>query len=555
MKQLTSLPQFTRNTKRFSQILSVLAKYGFANWAGDNDPDFFKGLLQRLVKPEKALTKEARIRLALSELGPTFIKLGQILSTRPDLIGPLLADELTLLQSNTPADPPEAVRATFQREIGSPPEEVFLEFSDTPLASASIGQAHKAVLKDGTAVVVKIQHAGIEATIQQDLEILMVLAEMAEQYNPALRVYQPQATAAEFRRSLLHELDFERERRSLDSFARNFADDATVHFPVSYPEFCGRRVLTMEMLKGTSIDRQEKLLEQGLNTRETTQQGANIFLEMVFRDRFFHADPHPGNIWVLEDGKIGILDCGMVARIDNHTREDIEGMLLAASEKDADELTQFVLRMGTVPADIDRKALSADIDEFVAEYLSQSLDNFDLSGAVRGLMAIIRTYHILLPASVSMLMKALVMLEGTSRKLDRSFNLMELMKPYYTKAIKRRFAPNKIKRHIQKLYKSWDQLLTTLPVDLRELLDRMRSGSFEVNLWHRGLDAMANRVIYGILSAALFLGSSQILSAHIPPLYKDVSLPGAAGCLLSFILGLRLLRAVSRSGALGDKHE
>ncbi|MDJ0842234.1 MAG: AarF/ABC1/UbiB kinase family protein [Acidobacteriota bacterium] len=555
MKQLTALPQFTRNTKRFTQILTILGKYGFANWAGNNDPDFFKALLQRLVKADQQLTKDQRIRLALTELGPTFIKLGQILSTRPDLVGPGLADELTLLQSKTPPDSPEDVRATFEREIGKPPEEVFREFDEQPMASASIGQVHKAVLDDGTPVVVKVQHAGIEEVITKDLEILMVLAEMAEHYNPALRVYQPQATAAEFRRNLLRELDFERERRSLDLFAQNFARDETVHFPISYPEYSGRRVLTMEMLKGTSIDRQEKLLEQGIDTRQTTQQGANIFLEMVFRDRFFHADPHPGNIWVLESGKIGILDCGMVARIDNHTREDVEGMLLAALEKDADELTGFVLRIGTLPPDIDRKALSADIDEFVAEYLSQSLENFDLSGAVSGLMDIIRNYHIILPPSVSMLLKALVMLEGTSRKLDRSFNLMELMKPYYSRAMKRRFSPHRIKRRLQKLYQNWDQLFHTLPVDLRELIDRVRAGTFEVNLWHRHLDAMANRVIYGIISAALFLGSSQMLSAHIPPLYRDVSIPGSIGCLLSFILGIRLLRAVSRSGALGDKRE
>ena len=551
MLSLTSLPQFTRNTKRFTEIVSILGKYGLANWISENDPEFLRNFFRSAQGVQLSnLSQEARLRLALTELGPTFIKLGQILSTRADLVGPAFAREFAGLQSDIPPDPPEVIRAVIAEELGQPVERLFAAFEDQPIGSASIGQVHRATLPDGQRVVVKVQHQGIEEKVTNDLDILMALAELAEQYDETLQAYQPRATLAEFRRNLLRELDFTRERRNLEEFARNFVGDRAIHIPKPFPELSARRVLTMEMLDGMSIRHVAEIEAQGVNTKELATRCANIYLNMIFRDRFFHADPHPGNIWVLRDGVVGLLDCGMIGRIDAHTRGEVERMLLSAVEKDAEQLADVVVRIGTMPQGLNRDALRADIDEFVAEYLGQSLQDFDLSGALEGLTEIIRQYHILLPPGLSSLLKGLVMLEGTSRSLSRDFSLIDLLRPYYANAMKRRLSPEKFLLRLRRSYQDWDRLLNMLPQELADILRRIRDGKFDVNLEHRRLDAIVNRLVYGIVTAALFVGSCLLVSQRIPPVIQGISLPGAVGCLAACGLGFRLLQAIKRSGDL-----
>ena len=551
MLSLTSLPQFTRNTKRFTEIVSILGKYGLANWISENDPEFLRNFFRSAQGIQLSeFSQEARLRLALTELGPTFIKLGQILSTRADLVGPAFAREFAELQSDIPPDPPDVIRAVIAEELGQPVERLFAAFEDQPIGSASIGQVHRATLPDGQRVVVKVQHQGIEEKVTNDLDILMALAELAEQYDETLQAYQPRATLAEFRRNLLRELDFTRERRNLEEFARNFAGDRTIHIPKPFPELSARRVLTMEMLDGMSIRHVAEIEAQGVNTKDLATRCANIYLNMIFRDRFFHADPHPGNIWVLRDGVVGLLDCGMIGRIDAHTRGEVERMLLSAVEKDAEQLADVVVRIGTMPQGLNRDALRADIDEFVAEYLGQSLQDFDLSGALEGLTEIIRQYHILLPPGLSSLLKGLVMLEGTSRSLSRDFSLIDLLRPYYANAMKRRLSPEKFLLRLRRSYQDWDRLLNMLPQELADILRRIRDGKFDVNLEHRRLDAIVNRLVYGIVTAALFVGSCLLVNQRIPPVIQGISLPGAVGCIAACGLGFRLLQAIKRSGDL-----
>ncbi len=554
MIKLTALPQFKRNAARFREIVAVFLKYGLADWLETYEPEFIKNLRKKGKNAVSAnLTQEARIRMALTELGTTFIKFGQIMSTREDIVRPSLAKELAQLQSSTPADPPEIVIAKITTEIGSPPEELFDDFNSQAIASASIGQIHQARLKDGTPVVVKVQHDGIEQKVTTDLDILMTLAEIAEKLDEKLLLYQPRKTLAEFRRSLLRELDFLREQKNLEQFARNFADDSTVHLPRTFPEMSSRRVLTQEKLEGFSIADRQRLQQEDIDTKKIAKEGAQLFLEMIFRDSFYHADPHPGNIWYLNDGRIGLLDFGMVGRLDVHTRDDLEELLLAAVKRDSIRVTDVVLRIGSVTKGIDRKGLRAEISDFVDEYVSHSLKDFDLSGAIRGLIRIIREYRIILPSNISLLLKVLVMLEGTSRLLNRDFNLVELIKPYLEKSIHKKYSPEKLLQRIQQTYRDWDRLLDMLPKQLTEILQQVRDGCFDVYLEHRRLDTIVNRLVYGIMTAALFLGSCQLLGRQIPPLLKGVSIFGAAGGLLSLFLGFQLFRAIKKSGNLGGR--
>ncbi|GAK53211.1 putative ubiquinone biosynthesis protein UbiB [Candidatus Moduliflexus flocculans] len=546
-----SIPQFTRNTMRFTEIVGVLGKYGLANWIPEQFPDMVKGFFKTADGVDlNTLSDGARLRLALTELGPTFIKLGQVLSTRVDLVGSELANELAELQSGTPADPPEVVRATIEAELGKPPEELFAAFDSEAIASASIGQAHLATLHNGQQVIVKVQHQGIEEKVETDLDILIALAKLAEQYDPELRFYLPQNTAAEFRQSLLRELDFRREMRNLLQFERNFHNNPAVHIPIAYPDLTTRRVLTMEQLNGYSIANVERLEQDGFDGKALVHTGANIFMDMIFRDRFYHADPHPGNIWVLSDGRIGLLDCGMIGRLDSRTQQGIEQILFAVISKDSSQLTTVVIRLSSAPLTLNRAALEADIEDFVAEHIEQAAADFDISNTLDMLAAIIRKHRILLPTGISSLIRLLIMLEGTVKMLDPEFKLFDILASRKVEFMQKRVSFDHLTQHVLKSYRDWERLLTMLPHEFAEILENFRSGRLEVHLAIRHLDSIVNRLVYAMLSAALFIGSSWILSASVPPLVKGVSVPGAGGCVVAAVLGLRLMYAVKKSGDL-----
>ncbi len=545
------LPNMTRNAKRFETIVRTLARYGLADWVRDWNPDFvkdsFKDVDGRSISEQP---REVRLRQAFTELGTTFIKLGQVLSTRADMIGPEMAEELSKLQSSNPAHPPESVVATIQSELGRPPDELYAEFDTTAAGSASIAQVHMATLKTGEKVVVKVQHPGIEERVQQDLEILSFLAGVAEKTSAELRLYQPRAMAAEFRRSLLRELDFLREKRSLEEFTRNFQDDPTIHFPQPFPELTTRRVLTMERLEGVSIAETEALAERGVDTEDIAWKGATAILEMVFRDGFYHADPHPGNIWVLENNVVGLLDCGMVGRLDEARKLELENIVQAAVDRDTEEVTGLIVELGSLPPTLDRDQLRADIADFLGDFGGQSIQDLNLSDALNEVTSIIRRHRIVLPPSVSLLIRMLVLLEGSARLLSRDFSLLEILQPFVQRRLKHRLSPGQLLKRMGRSYRDWTRLIDSLPRELRDILGRVQQGTFEVNLEHRRLDTVVNRVVYGILTASLFLGSAMMWSRQAPPTIQGVSIIGAAGVVTAVILAWRLLRAIKKEGGL-----
>ena len=549
--EVTDLPRLVRNTARFHEVVSVAMKYGIAPWLSGIRTEWVQRHLRTTDGQQISDLPEAvRVRMALTELGTTFIKLGQILSTRSDLIGPDLAEELSKLQSSTPPDPVEQVNGLITEELGNAPDQVFGEFDPVPFASASIGQVHHAVLKDGKSVVVKVQHTGIEERVRNDLEILIQLAELAEHYSQDIARYRPLATAREFARTLRDELDFTREQSNLMRFTRNFRDDPMIAIPASYPQCCSRRVLTMDCLNGIELTDRQALQESDLDLSAIAKRGANMFLQMIFRDGFYHADPHPGNLMVLPNSVIGLLDCGMVGRVDEELREQIEDLLMAAIDRDSKRLLECVVELGEVPTDFDRTMLQNDLVNFVDDYGGQSIDEFDLSGSLNGMIEIIRKHHILLPSKVSLLIKMLVMLEGTAHQLSPDFNIIELLEPYRAESIKRRLSPQRAWRKLQSAQRDWTRLAETLPSDVADIMNRIRRGSFNINLEHRKLDSITNRLVLGILTAALFVGSASLWSNDVPPKLGLVSLPGSVGCAVAVYLGFTLVRAIKKSGNL-----
>ncbi len=557
--KISTIPHLYRNVKRWTEIISVLSKYGLADWISRLNIDLIKTQLKDREGESLALqTPEKRIRLALTDLGPTFIKLGQLLSTRPDLVGVPLADELQQLRDDVPADPPVTVRKLIESELGQTVDELFVEFEDTPIASASIGQVHRARLQTGESVAVKIQHARIEKVVREDLEVLAGLAILAERI-PEFAHYRPRETVAEMARTLRRELDFGREERNLQQFTMFFEGDATVRIPQPFTELCTARVLTMQWVDGVPLKNKAQLLATGFDLEEIARRGANLYLRMIFVHGYFHADPHPGNLVLLPGNVIGLLDFGMVGRIEERLREDIEDMLLAIVQSDVSLLASLIKRVGSTPADLDESAYATDVADFIGIYSTQTLNKFDLTGALNDMTEMIRRYHITLPPQVAMLIKVLVTLEGTARMLSPEFSLMEVMQPFHRKMLLRRMSPARQWRKLRRLRFEVEELIEVLPRRIMNILEQVQTGTFDVHLDHRGLEPSVNRLVLGMLASALFLGSALILSRQVPPVLfptptifglHNVSVLGITGCTVAVLLGLRLLRAITKSGHL-----
>ncbi|GEP45663.1 ABC transporter [Brevifollis gellanilyticus] len=552
--KIDAIARLERHAKRLGEIAAVLGKYGLADMFGGFDYPWLNNRLRSADGQVLAdVSTAAKVRLALTELGTTGIKLGQMLSTRADLIGPEMTAELAELQANVPAEPAETARQILQTDLGRPVEELFAEFEDTPLAAASIAQVHCARLHSGERVVVKVRRSGIEAKVGTDLEIVQALAELLEKHSPSLRPYQPVAVVRQFRRTLLREMDFTYEKRNLEEFARHFAAEPDVHIPTVYPDLCSHQIITMERLNGVPGNDVAALKLSGEDLTEFARRGANMYLEMVFRDGFYHADPHPGNLVLMPGSVVGVIDCGQVGRIDDELRDEVEALLLAIVENDSGQVTEQVLRLGAVPSDFPRERLRADLDDFMADYVGHPLRDINVGGALSSLIEIVRRYHITLPPPLAVLLKTLIVLEGTSRRFSPEVSLAELMQPFCQRMVMRRLSPSRLLRRARRTYRDWDRLITLLPRDLADLLARFRDGTLTVHLDHRHLDPIVNRLVLGVLTAAIFLGSSQLWSNQAQPVLFGVSIFGAFGYVVSLFLGWRLLRAIRKSGNINSK--
>ncbi len=565
-RAIPSIPQLYRNLRRWTEILAVLSKYGLADWLSRTQIDFIKDRLKAADGEVLArISTPARIRMALTELGPTFIKFGQLISTRPDLIGPELAEELSQLQTQTPHDSFEDIREVVEMDQGRPLEMVFESFEETPIASASIGQVHTARLLDGREVVVKVRHPGIESVIETDLDILAGMAHLAERIED-FKHYQPRQIVSDMSRMMRRELDFRREMRNLIQFRSMFRKDPTVVIPQPFPKFSTERMLTMERIRGRKLS---QCAENGMTPEELdglARKGANLYMKMIFDEGFFHADPHPGNILLLETNQFALLDFGMVGRISEKLREEIESMLVAIVNRDVALLVAIVRRIGKCPVHLNETALSSDVAEFLGQYAVQSASNFNMAGALNDFMSIVRSYNITLPSEVSLLIKVLVTLEGTGQLLSPQFSLMEIMKPWQRMMIVKRLSPARQLRKARRFYMQIEQLAEDLPQRVSNILDQVQTGRFDIHLDHRRLGPTVNRLVLGMLTSALFMGSSLMLSYKVPPLWfanqgpwgiHDLSLLGLTGCIVSFMLGIRLVWAIRKSGNLDqpDSHE
>jgi ubiquinone biosynthesis protein len=541
--------KITSRTKRLGKIVEVFSRYGLAESVKDSTPGNIKKLF---VTPEGQLLSQysqaERLRMALSDLGTTFIKLGQMLSTRDDLFEPAVLDELKKLQADTPPDPPDTVRVTVEAELGAAVEDLYHTFEFEALGSASIGQVHAATLKDGTDVVVKMIHAGIEDTVQLDLELMSQAAGLLDQ-QPDL-TFQPSQVLDDFRRQLLSELDLQQEQRNLNRFIANFSNDPTVKFPKPYPDLSTSRVLTMDRLDGISMSDNETLVAEGVDLAGLAKQGADIWFEMIFRDRFYHADPHPGNLLFLPEGVAGILDSGMVGRIDKRMLADLEDLVIAYVNKDVEQIADVAMRICDPPRGFDRKRFEAEISYIVDDLLDRPVEQIDMVELGNAIIGVIRNFQLNIPSNYFIFIKTVALLEGTSRSLDMNFNLAELLMPYVQEIISRRLSLRNLMQSMLRSYRDWDRLIRFLPAKLADILDQAQTGEFSVKLEVNRLDRITNRLIFGMIATGLIVASALLWSAGVGPFFEDLSLLGAAGIVLALYIVYRLWRAIDRSGGL-----
>lgn len=539
---------------RVEEILSVFGRYGIAHMADGTVhtrlADFMPAKLQ---PPGEPMTDGERLRTALAQLGPTFIKIGQILSTRIDLVGPDAAADLKSLQTDCPADSEDEVRATVEADLGMPVEEAFESFDFTPLASASVAQAHPAVLLDGTEVIVKVQHAGIHDMVAADFDILEALAAVVEEHDESVALYRPRGVIQQLRRTVIAELDLVREANTLKQARANFEGEDDVVIPKPFPEVSGPRVLTMTRLIGRPLA--EVAGDDSIDGPAFALRAARIFLDMIFRDRLFHGDPHPGNIMVVEGpnggAAYGILDWGEVGRIDGVMEDRLGAFILAAGMGDRADVADSLLDIVTAPPHLDLDAYRLDLSDWLDTHGSSGMQNVDVAAAVSDVTRIVREHRLRMPPDVAMLGKTLIQLQGNLSLAGAELRLPEAFAGYTEQIVKNRMAPEKMLRRARRTAHDWDRLMQQAPRDITAILEQIRMGDLDVPLRLDMLDRNVNRLVYGILAAALFSGSSNLWARATPPLTKrGMSIPGAAGTLVSAAFAVRLLHATRRSGGV-----
>lgn len=543
-----------RHFRRYRQVVEVLLRHGFGYFVERMDLQHLVPFGRRVLShPHENRSRGARVRAVLEELGPTFIKLGQLLSARPDFVPADIIHELTLLQDRIPAEAADKIVAEIERELGRPLRDAFSEFDEQPLGAASIGQVHRAKLRNGADVVVKVRRPGIENVVDVDLDILAFLAHVADERWPAVRV-SFRDVVAEFGRVLRREMDYRLEAANTQRFRELFADDPRVVIPRVYTEFSTSCILVMEHVAGVKISDVDGLARLGVDPADVARLGAQLFLKQVFIDGIFHGDPHPGNVFVLPDGRLGIIDFGVVGRLDDKTVDAVAAVFIGVTQKDVARIIDGLVRLEALDDDADVSALEQDLIDMLDRYHGKPLKQLAVRLIVNELLQLAHYHALRLPPDLLVLSKALVTIEGLGKQLDPNFNALAVAEPFAKELIRSRFHPAAIARRAARDGTQLVSTLATLPGKLERALNRVNRGEARVRVHIEGLERMVhrlerghNRIAMAIVFAALFLGSVLLMAVGPGPQLWGVPvlaiIPLVAAVATGFWLALVILRS------------
>ncbi len=542
-KDMFSFSRSKRDLERIGHILNILVKFQVGGYVHKIlHKEKLPIRISRLSAPPEIsrMNPPERLALMFEELGTSFVKFGQLLATRDDLIGADYAAELSKLHDNMKSFPAEEAKLIIKEELGKSVGEIFSRFEDKPMASASIAQVHRATLKNGKKVVVKIQRPGIEKTIIEDIRIMHYLAYLADKNFPEFHRFDPQYLVDEFERSILKELDFLREARNSERLRENFKDDKGVYVPLVYDNLTTKRVLTLEEIKGTKLTEIITSNSKKINKKLIAQRCLQAYLHMILIDGFYHADPHPGNIMVIDRDVICFLDAGRCATIDKELAESIFQLVMFSVNNDANGLISHLLRTNLIEEGVDTKDLKADLVDLLDTYYSPDIRNIKIGRMLSDLMAIISKYDFNRPRELADLTRTLLILEGAGTQLYPEFNIAEEFKPYAKKYLDQGFDREKIAGVIQSTMLDFQYMAKDFPSIFRRFMKAISQGKITLQLEHKNLDIltanmknMTDRVSVALILAALIVGSSAIGQINKPL--------GLAFFLISSALGIWLV--------------
>ena len=540
--------------KRTKEIISILIAYGF------NDLLYVTPILNIIGRPLSKvkikhkgkyineLTRGEKIRYAFEELGTTFIKLGQILSSRKDLIPKDIIDELSKLQDNVAFfDEKESVRI-IEEELELPISKAFQSFEYKPVASASISQVHKAVLHDGTEVAIKVKRPNIDSKVLVDIEIISWITELIEKYSEDFALLKPRKLIRTFSIQLQRELDFTYEKNNLLKFYNYFINNPKIKIPQVYKDYSTKNILTMEFIKGINVA--EVKDNPKFDNVEIVSEIASSMLEQIFMINFFHADPHPGNIFILENNVVCYIDFGMVGAVPPSIKESLLNIISSLSSDNYSKLAYSILELCENKEISNFEDFEDRIFLFVNSYINMPLSDIDIEQIFNEIITILRDYNLSISSNLMMIFKSLIVLEGLGRTLNRDFKIMEHLKPFTQKYMKEQISPNNMVKQFKNILLDYSTVLKNMPSDISGLISIIKKGGMKIILEHKGLDALSNtldkladRLSYSIVLASLIISSALIIVAKIPPLFNGIPIIGMIGFGLSALFGFLMIIA------------
>ena len=561
--QLRKIGQKIRDIRRLNQILRILTKHGFGFAIQQlhlNEHAIGRGIiktrmLRRFTEPPES--RAVRLRKVLEELGPTFIKLGQTLSVRPDLVPLDLCYELSKLQDRVPPFGYEDVKKQIKESFGSYPDKIFASFDPVPFAAASLGQAHRARLKTGENVVVKVQRPDMRKMIETDVDILYTLAQLANRYMHDIKIFDPISIVDEFSRVITKEIDFTYEAHNIDKFCKNFKESTTVQIPRVFWEYTKHKVITTEEITGIRMSDYLNQPHSDEEKKAVAANGADAILQQIFIDGFFHADPHPGNLFILPDNAAAFVDFGIVGRLDEDTRDVVVNLLIAISTKNINGIIKALEMLGSVVEEHSLRDFKHDISDFVERFYDIPLKQIEISTILPQAVELMTRHKLKIPPQFHVMIKALATMDGVARQLDPDFNTIAHTRPFVERLVRERHDPKRIFKDVAIYSSELLDILKVIPKDTYEIIKKIKKGTLKIEFEHQGLskfiaemDKSSNRISFSLVISALIIGSSLIIMANKGPIVYGFPALGILGFVFAGLLGLGLAIGILRSGRL-----